>query len=86
MLGHDTNNCRELREEVESLIRRERLQEFVVKPKEMDRLWSQPPPQQGSILRAQQTIPDHNPSPLAQIRMMVGENQFIEGSRRAICR
>lgn len=37
MAGHDIDSCRELKEEVESLIRRGQLQEFVAKPKEVDR-------------------------------------------------
>ncbi|XP_022883493.1 uncharacterized protein LOC111400308 [Olea europaea var. sylvestris] len=37
MVGNDTDNCRDLKEEVESLIRRGRLQKFVTRPKEADR-------------------------------------------------
>ncbi|XP_022899394.1 uncharacterized protein LOC111412703 [Olea europaea var. sylvestris] len=41
--GHDTDNCRDLKEEVESLIRRGRLQKFVAKPKEADPPTTQQP-------------------------------------------
>ncbi|XP_022846276.1 uncharacterized protein LOC111369020 [Olea europaea var. sylvestris] len=82
-MGHDTDNCQDLKEEVESLIWRGRLQEFVAKPKQADRPTVQQPQLQGAPTPTQQVIPSRNPPPHAEIKMMVGENQYIEGSRRA---
>ncbi|XP_022875750.1 uncharacterized protein LOC111394222 [Olea europaea var. sylvestris] len=82
-MGHDTDNCRDLKEEVESLIRRGRLQEFVSKLKEADRPTTRQPLLQGAPTRAQQAIPNRNPPSHAKIKMMVVKNQYIEGSRRA---
>ncbi|XP_022893827.1 uncharacterized protein LOC111408283 [Olea europaea var. sylvestris] len=82
-MGHDTDNCRDLKEEVESLIQRDRLQVFVAKPKKANRPMMHQPQLQGAPIRAQQAIPNHKPPPHAEIKMMVGGNQYIEGSRRA---
>ncbi|XP_022841985.1 uncharacterized protein LOC111365684 [Olea europaea var. sylvestris] len=58
-------------------------EEFVTKPKEVDRPTMQQPQLQGAPTRAQQVIPNSNPPPHVEIKMMVGGNQYIEGSRRA---
>ncbi|XP_022889122.1 uncharacterized protein LOC111404563 [Olea europaea var. sylvestris] len=83
MVDHDTDNCRELKEEIESLTRRGWLQEFIAKPKEADRPSSQRPLLQGPPMKAQQTVHNRNPPPCSEIKMMVRRNQYIEGSKRA---
>ncbi|XP_022849885.1 uncharacterized protein LOC111371976 [Olea europaea var. sylvestris] len=58
-------------------------EEFVTKPKEADRPTLQQPQLQGAPTQTQQVIPNRNPLSHAEIKMMVGGNQYIEGSRRA---
>lgn len=59
-VGHNTDDCRDLKEEIESLIRRGRLQEFVAKP--VEPILSHPQ-QPGQGNRAQPAIPDRNLPP-----------------------
>lgn len=83
MARHDTDNCRELREEVESLICRRCLQEFVAKQRRQTNL-------SRSSLRNKDPFHELNRPFLivilpsrAEIMMMVGGNQYIEGSKSA---
>ncbi|KAL2485649.1 Uncharacterized protein Adt_30405 [Abeliophyllum distichum] len=72
-VGHDTDDCRDLKGEIESLIRRGHLKEFVARPprggeppQHQDRAELPPPPQHGR----------------GEIHMIVGGSQYLEGSRR----
>lgn len=80
-IGHNTDDCRYLNEEVESLIRRGSSTRICGHT-----LRSQPHPQQPHQQelgqRAHSVVQDRNPPSQAEIRMMVDENQYIEGSRR----
>ncbi|KAL2454991.1 Uncharacterized protein Adt_47507 [Abeliophyllum distichum] len=71
--GHDTDDCRDLKGEIESLIRRGHLKEFVARPtgggeppEHQDRAELPPPPQHGR----------------GEIHMIVGRSRYLEGSRR----
>ncbi|KAL2517102.1 Transposon Ty3-I Gag-Pol polyprotein [Abeliophyllum distichum] len=74
-VGHDTDDCRDLKGEIESLIRRGHLKEFLARPAREVEL---PPP------RNQVRLPP--PSPPQQgrgkIHMIAEGNQHLEGSRR----
>ncbi|KAL2498614.1 Ribonuclease H [Abeliophyllum distichum] len=71
--GHDTDDCRDLRGEIKSLIRRGNLKEFLARPpgggkppQPQGRTELSPPPQPGR----------------GEIHMIVGGSQYLEGSRR----
>lgn len=58
MESYETDSCPKLKEEIESLICKGRLQEFVVKPKEADRPQPQLPLWQGPSAQAYQAVPN----------------------------
>ncbi|KAL2481572.1 Ribonuclease H [Abeliophyllum distichum] len=70
---HDTDDCRDLKGEIESLIRRGHLEEFLARPPG----GGEPPQPQGRI----ELSPPPQPRQ-GEIHMIVGGSQYLEGSRR----
>lgn len=75
---HNTNDCRDLKEEVESLIRRGHLREILAKLGEPYQPYLEQHRQQGLVWGAQPVVPDCNPLSRAKNRMIIDRNQYIK--------
>ena len=73
--GHDTEDCFELKEEIEALIRRGQLRHFVARPNAPTA-----PPQPR---RNDQAPPAQNPPPVQDIRTIIGRSGYAGNSNKA---
>ena len=73
--GHDTEDCFELKEEIEALIRRGQLRHFVAGPNA--------PIAEPQRRSNDQAPPPPNPPPVQEIRTIIGGSSYVGNSNRA---